>query len=62
MSIYHVRNVWRKICAKVYDPSEAEFVMKDVAFTLCILEMHFPPSFFDVMTHLLVHVVEELDI
>jgi hypothetical protein len=26
------------------------------------MEMHFPPSFFDMMTHLLYHIVDELDI
>ena len=29
---------------------------------LCLLEKEFPPSFFDPMTHLLVHLVEELHI
>jgi hypothetical protein len=33
-----------------------------VAISLSFLEKKFPPSFFDVMTHLLLHVVEELDI
>jgi hypothetical protein len=32
------------------------------AETLCLLELCFPPRFFDVMTHLVVHLVEELDI
>ena len=35
---------------------------EDTAITLCMLEKEFPPAFFDVMTHLLVHLVEELDI
>ncbi len=35
---------------------------EDVATTLCMLEMEMPPSFFDVMTHLVVHLVEELDV
>ncbi len=26
------------------------------------MEMHFPPSFFDIMTHLLYHLVDELDL
>ncbi len=28
---------------------------------LCLLEMHFPPSFFDIMTHLIYHIIDELD-
>jgi hypothetical protein len=33
-----------------------------VAITLSLLEKKFPPSFFDIMTHLLLHVVDELDV
>ena len=32
-----------------------------VAETMCLLEIWFPPSFFDIMPHLLLHLVEELD-
>jgi hypothetical protein len=28
---------------------------------ICMLEMVMPPSFFDVMTHLVIHLVEELN-
>jgi len=31
-----------------------------VAITLSLLEKDFPPSFFDIMTHLLLHVIDEL--
>ncbi len=33
-----------------------------MANTLSVLEKEFPPTFFDVMTHLLLHVVDELDV
>ncbi len=33
-----------------------------MAITLSLLEKKFPPSFFDIMTHLLLHVVDELDV
>jgi hypothetical protein len=33
-----------------------------VAITLCLLEWELPEAFFDVMTHLCLHVVEELAI
>lgn len=62
LAIARASNIWRRVCTKVWDPSTYEDLLKDVAMTLCILEMHLPPSFFDVMTHLLVHVVEELDL
>ncbi len=35
---------------------------KDVTTTLCMLEMEMPPSFFDVMTHFMIHLVEEVDV
>jgi Domain of unknown function (DUF4218) len=53
-------NVFRQICVKVWDPSGYEKLRMDTARVLCDLEVHFPPAFFDVMTHLVIHVVEEL--
>ncbi len=35
---------------------------KEVAITLTLLEQKFLSSFFDVMTHLLIHLVKELDL
>jgi len=34
----------------------------DVTISLVLVEMHFPPSFFDIMIHLLYHLVDELDL
>jgi hypothetical protein len=53
--------VFRRICTKVYDPSEFHSLQLDVAESMALLEMEFPPSFFDIMTHLPYHIVEELD-
>jgi hypothetical protein len=35
---------------------------EDVTTILCMLEMEMPPSFFHVMTHLIIHLVEEVDV
>jgi hypothetical protein len=35
---------------------------KDVTITLVFIEQEFPPFFFDIMTNLLMHLVEELEI
>lgn len=35
---------------------------EDMVSTLCMLEMEMPLAFFDVMTHLVLHLVEELDL
>jgi hypothetical protein len=54
--------VFRCICTKFYNPAEYESLELDVAESLALLEMEFPPSFFDIMTHLPYHLVEELDL
>ncbi|XP_078157466.1 uncharacterized protein LOC144553243 [Carex rostrata] len=44
------------------DPLKLDSLQKEVVVTLCHLEMYFPPSFFDVMVHLVVHLVREIKI
>ncbi|KAL3675553.1 hypothetical protein R1sor_025501 [Riccia sorocarpa] len=61
-SIMRLCRIFRKLCTKTWDPREYDNLHKDMVETMCLLEMYFPPSFFDVMTHLLVHLVEEIDI
>lgn len=45
---------------KVIDPEVLDKWQRDVILTLCQLEMYFPPSFFDVMVHLVSHIVGEI--
>ncbi len=59
-AIIHLSRVFKKLCAKVVDPATMGDLKHDVALTLVLLKWEFPPSFLDVMTHLLVHLVEEL--
>ena len=42
------------------DPDKLDKLHNDVVLTLCDLEMIFPPSFFDIMVHLIVHLVHAL--
>ena len=58
-----------KLCAflnaisqKVFDPEVLPRLQKDVVQCLVSFELIFPPSFFNIMTHLLVHLVEEISI
>ena len=58
-----------KLCAflnaisqTVIDPTTLPKLQKDVAQCLVSFELVFPPSFFDIMTHLLLHLVEEIAI
>ncbi|KAI5350142.1 hypothetical protein L3X38_003033 [Prunus dulcis] len=48
------------ICAKTIDVSKLDKLEEDVVVTLCLLEKYFPPSFFDIMVHLVVHLVREV--
>jgi hypothetical protein len=43
----------------VYSSKEME-LLDDAAIALCMLEREFPLSFFDLMIHLMIHLVEEL--
>jgi hypothetical protein len=62
MAIMRMYKIFRRICTKVYNPAEFESLQVDVAESMALLEMEFPPSFFDIMTHLLYHLVQELDL
>ncbi|XP_074377850.1 uncharacterized protein LOC141719377 [Apium graveolens] len=51
---------FNSLCSKVVDVSKLDKVQSDVILTLCELEKKFHASFFDVMIHLIVHLVWEL--
>ncbi|XP_061993678.1 uncharacterized protein LOC133711589 [Rosa rugosa] len=51
---------FNSICDKVVDISTLDKLQEDVVLTLCQLEMYFAPSFFDIMVHLVVHLVREV--
>ena len=48
------------ICSKVIDPKKLDELENEGAIILCQLEMYFPPSFFDILVHLIVHLVREI--
>ena len=65
----NVRLTIVKICAflnavsqKIIDPENLIKLQNDVVQCLVGFELIFPPSFFNIMTHLLVHLVKEIDI
>ena len=65
----NVRLAIVKLCAflnaisqKVIDRESLERLQKDVVQCLVSFELVFPPSFFNIMTHLLVHLVEDIAI
>ncbi|RZB86718.1 hypothetical protein D0Y65_026692 [Glycine soja] len=48
------------ILIKVIDPRRLGELENEAAIVLCQMEMYFPPSFFDIMVHLIVHLVREI--
>ncbi|KAH0655492.1 hypothetical protein KY285_030374 [Solanum tuberosum] len=50
---------FRALSSKTLNPSELDILQERFIITLCHLEMLFPPSFFTVMVHLSVHLVDE---
>src|SRR4051812_2994778 len=50
------------ISQKVIDPESLSGLQIDVVQCLVSFELLYPPSFFNIMTHLLVHLVEEIRI
>ncbi|XP_074356133.1 uncharacterized protein LOC141695821 [Apium graveolens] len=48
------------ICSKVIDPDLLDKLQADIIVTLCQFEMYFSFSFFDIMVHLVVHLVREV--
>ncbi|XP_025611139.1 uncharacterized protein [Arachis hypogaea] len=51
---------FRIICNKSIDPQQLPLLQDRVVHTLCHMEMIFSPSFFTVIVHLTVHLVEEV--
>lgn len=59
-AVIRVPQLFQGLCGKVIDlTSQSEF-MEDVVEIVSILEKEMSPSFFDSMTHLMVHLVQEL--
>ncbi|XP_071714365.1 uncharacterized protein [Rutidosis leptorrhynchoides] len=62
----HVRSVimklcryYRQLCSNILNPNDLFNMEKDIGKILCDIERIFPPSFFDVMIHLSVHLASE---
>ncbi|XP_062100927.1 uncharacterized protein LOC133806858 [Humulus lupulus] len=58
-AIIRLCTFFNRICQRVLDRESIMTLENDVIETLCLLERFFPPSFFDVMIHLVVHIGRE---
>ena len=51
---------FQRICAKELSLSNVDALEGDIVFILCKLERIFPPTFFDIMVHLMIHLPGQL--
>ncbi|XP_073133332.1 uncharacterized protein [Henckelia pumila] len=58
-TIIELCNFFQQICAKTLNVSDLELLEKNVVLILCKLERIFPPAFFDIMVHLIIHLPRE---
>ena len=61
IAIMRLARVFKRICAKVVNPNDMPNLKVGVAATMSMLEIHMPPSFFDVVSHLVLHIVDKLE-
>ena len=59
-AIVRLSRVFRKLCGKTVNIADEVQLKEDATETICMLEREMPPSFFDIMSHLPNHLVEEL--
>jgi hypothetical protein len=57
--LVELRRFFNALCSKELVQTDMDKLSSSIAETLCKLEMIFPPAFFDIMMHLLVHLAEE---
>ena len=60
-AVMKISNVFRETCYRVWNPLGFQALQAGVLQSMALLEIHFPPSFFDVMMYLLYHPVDDLD-
>src|SRR3954470_17737581 len=63
----HVHKTWFGLCnfcdviaRKSICAMQLKRLQEEIVLILCELEIYFPPAFFDIMVHLLIHVVEDI--
>ena len=60
VAVMKVSQVFRRLCAQEIRIDNRDSELTDTVEALCLMEKAFPPTFIDVMSHLLIHLVEEL--
>ncbi|KAL6137925.1 hypothetical protein ACLB2K_063214 [Fragaria x ananassa] len=58
-AIWRLSSFFNELCQRVLDRKRLEELEDEIVLTLCLLERYFPPSFFDIMIHLTIHIGRE---
>ena len=58
-ALTELSSFFKELCSKTLYVDELKHLENQIATTLCKLEQIFPPSFFDVMLHLPIHLANE---
>ena len=59
-TLFGLCNFFDVITRKSVGVRQLERLQEEIMVILCELEMYFPPAFFDIMVHLLVHIVDDI--
>jgi hypothetical protein len=57
-AVIKVSRVFQRLCARKIRKAEHDADITDAREALCLLEKVFPPTFMDVMSHLMIHLVK----
>ena len=60
--VYRLGSLFKWICSKEINKAEIMDKKVEAAELLCLMELHLPPSLFDIQFHLIVHLVEEVEL
>lgn len=60
IAIIRMCRVFQKLCEKEVRETDFQEQMRNVVLATCMFEKEFPPTFLNVMTHLPVHLVQQL--
>lgn len=59
IAVSRVCNYFNRLCQRVIDPEKMISLESEIVVTMCQLERFFPPSLFDIMFHLPLHLARE---
>jgi hypothetical protein len=60
VAIIKISRVFQRLCEKEIRESDHDELMQNVIMATCLIEKEFPTTFLNIMTHLPVHLVEQL--